>query len=103
MIFAFHLMPNSLLKLKIAKHPANERILLTEKLSTKHQPLPRAGLKKQKISIDLIEELSNFLTIKIQILCKRRKLAMSLTSGIDSRLTLVAIKGFKDFFSTPLQ
>ncbi len=57
---------------------------------------PRERLKKQKINEKLIKEISNILSNTIELLAKKYKLAVSLTGGIDSRMTLASSKKVKD-------
>jgi len=57
---------------------------------------PHERIKQQEISLDLVDEVSNLFRKQVQMLCKKRKLSVSLTAGIDSRLTLAATKEFKN-------
>lgn len=57
---------------------------------------PRERLKKQKINQQLIAEISEILTNTFELLVKKYELAVSLTGGIDSRLTLASSKAHKD-------
>ena len=57
---------------------------------------PRDNITKQAISHDLIDELAHLFLKQIEMLRKKRQLSVSLTAGIDSRLTLAATRPFKD-------
>ncbi|MCK4799243.1 MAG: hypothetical protein KAT05_17855, partial [Spirochaetes bacterium] len=53
---------------------------------------PREKLNRQKISPELVDELAILLSNQVDLLSKKYKLAISLTGGIDSRLTLAAAR-----------
>jgi len=57
---------------------------------------PRRGIKNSKIDDSTVEELASLLTNQIKLLNQKYDLAVSLTAGIDSRLTLAACKEMKD-------
>ena len=54
---------------------------------------PRGPLNKEKFTPEFIREISLIIERQIKLLAKSHRLAVSLTSGIDSRLTLAATKG----------
>jgi hypothetical protein len=57
---------------------------------------PREKLKKQKINDELIKNIADILKNTFNVLAKKYKLAVSLTGGIDTRLTLASSKTYKD-------
>lgn len=57
---------------------------------------PREKLKKRRIDNNLIKETAQILTNTFDLLIKKYKLAISLTGGIDSRLTLASSRNYKD-------
>jgi len=57
---------------------------------------PREILNKEKNTKNIIEELSGLFQRQIDLIAKKYKLAVSLTGGIDSRLTLAATKNNSD-------
>jgi len=56
---------------------------------------PRECFKRQRLSADLVEELSYLLSQQVKGLSKKHKLSVSLTGGIDSRLTLATTREFR--------
>ena len=57
---------------------------------------PRDRFVRRKLSGDLIDEISSILTRQIKLLSTKQPLGVSLTGGIDSRLTLATSRELKD-------
>ncbi len=57
---------------------------------------PRENLQKGSITNVLVDDLSDLFSRQIQLLNKKNKLIVSLTGGIDSRLTLASSRTEKD-------
>jgi hypothetical protein len=56
---------------------------------------PRAELRREKLTDDLIDDLAHLFSTQVRILAGRQRLAVSLTGGVDSRLTFAATKDYK--------
>jgi hypothetical protein len=57
---------------------------------------PRRPMQPRRITTDLIEEISSYLTSLMRLLAERQPLTLALTAGIDSRLAMAALKGLTD-------
>lgn len=57
---------------------------------------PREALVNQVVTERMVKELSSIFTNQIDLMNGRKKLAVSLTAGLDSRLTLACSKNSKD-------
>lgn len=57
---------------------------------------PREPITTRKINNDLVDELSMLFQRQISQLSKSYKLSLSLTAGLDSRISLAASRNFKD-------
>ena len=57
---------------------------------------PRSPLERGRITDELVEELATLFAAQVDMLIEKHKLAVSITGGIDSRLTLASAVSHKD-------